>query len=339
MGLVENIVGANIGQLMGGNVVELLIKVGVLLTCFWFGKKALTGYRKKLNSLLRIVGAVVIGVFCYVTGMIISKYIPLLFSEFLGAGVSTIIVFIILRLISPHTDLESKFVSRDDYHKLLDDFEKLKQRVAKMEKALSDKGMNPEPLSDKKIKNIVNTVLNNREYSRGEVLSKKLSGNEFELVVASESRKFDVILNAYSGDLLQFKRHVSTKVGAVKAFFEELLHNKNYLLATLIFTGFVLFVAQAYAPSDYDKLMITWGEETINAGCPSPSELDSLFGSGNADRYDLPQDFVNQAGSVLNATVQPVYGYRYQGVEYAVVTKAGENCSVNLGENTLCSCE
>ncbi len=328
-------------SILNADMISLITKVSVLLACFWFGKKALGGYRKKLNFFIRFIGSIVIGVFCYVTGIIISKSIPLPYvAEFIGAGISTVIVFVVLRLVSPVEDLDTRFVMRSEYDKLRDKFDKLKQRVAKIEKALSDKGLEPKPLSDKEVSRFVNNVLKTRGYGFGNVMTKKLSGNVFDLLVLSGKKKFDVAINAFSGDLIDFGRHSSGAAEAVKIFFEEIVHNKNYVIALIVFFGFLYFVAMTYVPSDYGRIMIQVGS-TQGFDCPTSSDLESLFSQGTSSRYDLVPSQSRDATieQVLGTSVnRNVYGYDYAGDRYVVVETGLGTCSINLNQTINCGC-
>jgi len=326
-------------SLLGGDLVSIITRVGVLLACFWFGKKAISGYRKKLNFFFRFLAGAGVGLFCYASGLILSKRIPLPFSEFIGAGISTIIVFIVLRLVSPVEELDSKFVLRSEYETLLNRMDGMKQKIVKLEKALADKGLQPKTLSNDEISGFVDKALKLRGYGSGNVLSKKLSGDVFDLLVSSGKKKFDVSVNAYSGDLVDFGRHSSGAGNAVKVLFEELFHNKSYLAALIIFGGFLYLIASSYTPSDYSKILFVSEIQTAS-DCPNPSELETLFSQG-APRYDLSPSPERDSliESVLGTRViRNVYGYTYKEENYAVVETLQGTCSVNLNQIRNCGC-
>jgi hypothetical protein len=244
------------------DVVATLRDLGFLVVCLFFGNLALKGWRGRKDIVIRILGTIFLGLVCFVLGTLaepLAVSIPIPFiSGYLGAFSVAIIIYLSLFMISSERVRRIGFVVREELDEIIRKIDFLKEEVAKINKALIDKGVLPKPLEEEKAKEKLKEVLSDKGIKKFEVESSKFIENKWFFLVDIDKKKYNVSIDAYSGELRALERRGWVLKEKVMRELEFIYKNKRALTGVAIAVVFFSIILINASPEDWEKVKQRW---------------------------------------------------------------------------------
>lgn len=223
-----------------------LDKIAALFGVWYFGGKLSGKFKSKFNSGTLFVMRIVSGVFIYFLGIIFSvKFLPFLpsvISDFTGAFIVFLIFYFVVTLLT--SDVAFRVVMRKEFDDLVDKVDKLSSMVDRIFQATTDKKIMPEKLDAKSAENSLKKVM--KEVKRVDdfvVISSSKENDFINFNVKCRLRSFKVVLDAYTGKLVQVSHLRDTPKNWVISALNYFYEHKTATLGAVIL---VLFVNQLW---------------------------------------------------------------------------------------------
>ncbi len=270
-------------------------KVIFALTSLYFGNLVYKGWSGKKNILIRLVMTVLFGLICFFGGIVVNTYFGWNFplSKYISSLILAIIFYISIRFISSSLSPERNYVTFKDISALSDEIRNLRIRLAKLEKALSDKKIVPSPLSEEEIKSKVNEYLLSKGIKKHKVLSSKNEGDVWRFVVNAKGKR-ELLIDSYSGEVV-----LDSELGSILSIIAK---NPLSVVGSLVLVGTIIFLLlnlDSTTLSEIDKAFDFSFLTTSNIpGCYKASEVLEAYKENKIavhPNYTLVEEAVNSS--------------------------------------------
>jgi len=278
-------------------VMDFVLKLTLLGIAIFFGRIAISGWRTKLDFITRIVGTIILGFICFSVGLLLPfEFVPQIkfISEMINSFIVAVFFYISLSLLSYKS---KEGVAKKDIFSILNEIKFLKREVARINKALIDKGIQPKPLTISQVKEKLSNIFKKRY----QILSSELKDDIWHLNVKSNSREYFIQLDAFSGDVLTFKK----KGFDFSEIFDRLKKDKFFLAGSIMLVLFTLFVFSLLTPENISRVSETFSfygvVEKRTFGCLEPYDVLKMWNSNESVRAQVAYD-VEKANSVIQSS-------------------------------------
>jgi len=178
-------------------IIMLLDKLTFIFLSFFFGNMAFKGWTGRKNIIFTLASTIILGFLCFFGGLIIKDYLKWDFfaSDYICSIIVAGIFYLLLKLISTGFRQVSNYVTKKDINSLTEDVKNLKIQVAKISKALGDKNIQAEALSEEEITNKVLKQLG------GKINNISRHENMWILTMSTGKGLKTVTVDAYTGSI------------------------------------------------------------------------------------------------------------------------------------------
>lgn len=348
-------------------VIDIILKLILLSIAIFFGRISLSGWRGKLDIFTKIIGTLILGFLCFVVGILLPfnffqiKFISSLINSLIVAAV----LYVILFLLSVKKPI--KFFTKEEAIELRKEIDFLKAEIAKINKALIEKGIAPKPISEKDAIGIVKDLFKKSGIERYEIKSAAFYNNLWNITAISGKKKFSIVIDS-GGNVIEFKKFGFEFSDIIKRLRED----KPFLIGSIITILFAIFVLSLLTPQNIEKVSETfqfYGFEVTKEKCLSPDKLLE-FWSANIGRTNYSYNktaieieikiYFNESLYVspflyeYHAIVKKdgIYGAFFVTEEKveslpkqlsllqaSIISGSNYICSIELSKNKICSCK
>ncbi len=295
-------------------------KVAFALTSLYFGNLVYKGWRGKKNILIMLIMTVLFGLVCFFGGIVVNTYFELDFplSKYISSLALAIIFYISMRFISSSFSPERNYVTFKDISALSDEIRNLRIRLAKLEKALSDKKIVPNPLSEDEIKSRVKEYLLSKGIKKHKILSSKNEGDVWRFTVNAKGKR-ELLIDSYSGEVVLDKE--------VGSMFSIIAKNPLSVIGSIMLIGTIIFLLlnlDSTTLSEIDKAFdFSFITTSDMPGCYKASEVLEAYKENKIvvhPNYTLVEDAVNSTLSGFYVVDDMVDGVEMSGDTLYIAT-------------------
>ena len=181
-------------------ILQVVEKLGFIAICIYYGSIAVKGWKGPKNIILQIVAMILLGLIAFFGGIILKEYIGIdfMFAEYLTSLAVAFICLVLVSFISTAFEVKNNYATKMDLSAIMNDLKALKIQVAKITKALEDKKISPEELTEEDIKAKIKSGLEEKGLKKYSVIS--LTKHVDYWAVKLSGGK-EAIVDAYTGNI------------------------------------------------------------------------------------------------------------------------------------------
>ena len=271
-------------------IVDIILKIALLLVAIFFGKIAISGWREKLGFLVKNIGIVVLGFVCFIVGLLLPfDFFPRIgfVSEMINTFIVAVAIYIILRLLSAKRVPE--YLTKKDMEETKKEMNILRDGVAKIKLALSQKGVDAKPATEEDVRKSIAEVMDKENEKTKEkdydILYLKFKENDWESKIKAGKKEYLILINK-NGEITSFKK-LGLDLGAFGKKFKE---DKLFLAGAIAAVIFIVLVFNLFTPMNFAKVserFSFYGIDFMQKDCLTPASLIEQWNSndGRVEEY------------------------------------------------------
>jgi hypothetical protein len=353
-------------------VIDIILKLTLLSIALFFGRIAISGWRGKLDFITKFIGAILVGFICFAVGILLPfEFIPSIrfISDMVNSFIVAIIIYVILLLLS----IKSKpdVLTKKDVLSLEKEIDFLKGEIAKINRALIEKGIEPKAATESDVRKAVIDAIKKAGMDNYKILSLDFKETHWVVNVSISGRKYVAIVDE-AGNVKEFQKQ-GFEFGDV---LDRMKKDKFFLSGVIIAVLFTFFVFSLLTPSNLERVSKTfsfYGVELPNektSACLGTVNLLKKWSEGeiasygkyslegidnsidnylNKDMYASPYIYSHQLFVEYNGTTYGAFFVYNESInsmpvfltalQKSLLSGGGYICSVNMKDSSVCDCK
>lgn len=281
-------------------IVDIILKIALLLVAIFFGRIVISGWKEKLGFFTRNAGILFLGFVCFVVGLLLPfDFFPSIgfVSEMINTFIVAVVLYIILALLSAKRVPE--YLTKKDFAETKKEIDVLRDGIAKIKLALSQKGIDAKPASEedirKSIAEAMEKVLEKEKEKDYDILHLKFKEDAWEAKTKVGKKEYIILINK-NGEIVSFKKTGLDLEGFARKFRED----KLFLAGAIASIIFVVIVFNLFTPMNISKVsdkFSFYGIDFMKKECLTPSALLEQWNSddGRLAEYNYDMDKITLA--------------------------------------------
>ena len=281
-------------------IVDVILKIALLLVAIFFGKIAISGWKAKLGFLPKNIGIIFLGFVCFVVGLLLPfDFFPRIgfVSEMINTFIVAVAIYIILAMLSAKRVPE--YLTKKDMVETKKEMNVLREGIAKIKLALSQKGVDAKPASEEDVRKVIaeamDKTLEKAKKKDYDILYLKFKDDMWESKIKAGKKEYLLEINKI-GEITSFKKTGIDLAGFAKKIRED----KLFLVGSIAAIIFVLLVFNLFTPINLEKVserFSFYGIDFMQKECLAPAALLEQWNKneGRIEEHDYALDIVSSA--------------------------------------------